>query len=469
MPKEPPPWTLESLVDFEQEIAMSPATPLAVRTAVISATRGLEGAAARRVGLRVWLAQVRTTSAGKKFSNALSTVGLILVLVTFLVGISAVLGLLDHERGGINVVLFLAILIGGQWGVLLLAMLAWLMRGRASEGFSGVQLLVGKLARRFAGDRDDAWWQNLMEGGGSPRAAVLWRIARLVQAAGIFFNIGILTGLTGLVLVKHIGFFWETTTELAMHSILETAVKFLSAPWVLWWPGAVPNLSVIEASRWLPSRASGLAPGPSAWWEFLLMATVVWGLLPRAILWLLAWHAGRGSLAALDFQGRSHRALWRALVGADRIETNEKPLDGVLVLDVGGSGLTVNALRPFLLRRLRVHPAAWHSVAVLDSGAEQEAALALGKAPAGVVLLAEGWALSPSRMIALHAKIRASAGLQTPIKFLIANVDEARQPASPNAQEQREWERFVDSLRDPAAEIFIFEKVLSSPELSTRE
>ncbi|MEO8616686.1 MAG: DUF2868 domain-containing protein [Luteolibacter sp.] len=458
MPKPPPPWTLESLVDFEQEIATSTGTPTAVRTAVISATRGLEGAAARRVGLRVWLAQVRTTATGRKFSNALSMVGLVLVLVTFLAGISAVLGLLDRDRGGINVVLFLAILIGGQWLVLLLAMLAWLMRGRAAEGFSGVQSLVGKLARRLAGDRDDAWWQNLMEGGGSPRAAVLWRIARLVQAAGIFFNIGILTGLAGLVLVKHIGFFWETTTELAMHSILETAVIFLSAPWGLWWPGAVPDLSVIEATRWIPSRLPGMAPGPSAWWEFLLMATVVWGLLPRAILWLLAWHAGRRSLAALDFQGRSHRALWRALVGTDRNETDEKPLDGVLVLDVGGSGLTADGLRPFLLRRLRVHPAAWHSVAVLDSGAEDEAALALGNAPAGVVLLAEGWALSPSRMIALHAKIRASAGPQTPIKFLIANVDGERHPAPPTTQEQYEWERFVDSLRDPAAEIFIFEK-----------
>ena len=458
MPKLPPPWTLESLVDFEQEIATSTATPATVRTAVISATRGLEGAAARRVGLRVWLAQVGKNAAGRKFSNALSIVGLVLVLVTFFAGISSVLGLLDHERGGINLVLFLAILIGGQWLILLVAMLAWLMRGRAAEGFSGVQTLVGKLARRFAGDRDDAWWQNLMEGGGSPRAALLWRTARLVQAAGIFFNIGILTGLVGLVLVKHVGFFWETTTELAMHSILEASVKFLSAPWGLWWPGAVPGRAVIETSRWFPSRDSGLAPGPSAWWEFLLMATAVWGLLPRAILWLLAWHAGRRSLAALDFQGRSHRALWRALVGTDRIETDEKPLDGVLVLDVGGNGLTAVELRPFLLRRLRVHPAAWHSVAVLDSGAEEEAALALGNAPAGVVLLAEGWSLSPSRMIALHAKIRASAGLHTPIKFLIANVDGERKPTPPNAQEQREWERFVDSLRDPAAEVFFFEE-----------
>ena len=455
MPEEPPPWTLESLVDFEQEIATSTGNPPAVRSAVIAATRGLEGAAARRVGLRVWLSEVRKTSAGRKFSGALSMVGGCLALAAFLAGISAVLGLLDRERGGVNVVLFLAILIGGQWLVLVLALFAWLMRRRAAEGFSGVQALVGKLARRFSGDRDDAWWGNLMDGGGPPRAAVLWRIARLAQAAGIFFNIGILTGLAGLVLVKHVGFFWETTTEVAMFSLLEKLSHFLSLPWSAWWPEAVPTADDINASCWLPGHE--LPPGPAAWWQFLLMATFVWGLLPRAILWLLAWNAGRQALTKLDFQGRRHRALWRELTGADRIETDEKLLDGVLVLDVGGSGLTADMLRPFLLRRLRVHPAAWHSIAVLDDGAEKEASLALAKAPAGVVLLAEGWSLSPPRMFALHAKIRSSAGADVPVKFLVANVDGERRPMPPTAEERREWERFVDSLRDPAAEVFVFE------------
>lgn len=456
MTKDATPWTLENLVDFEQALAASPDTPPAVRAAVVAATRGLEGAAARRVGLRVWLAETGKFSAGRKFGTALSTVAAGLALVTFLAGISAALGMLDRDRGGIHVALFLAVLIGGQWLVLMLAAVAWLLRRRAAEGFSAVQAVAGQLARRLAGNRDDAWWHHLMDGGGAPRAAVLWRLARMAQAAGVFFNLGILCGLAGLVLVKHVGFFWETTTELAMHSILETAVKFLSAPWSGGWPAAVPDARMIDASRWLPGRSGGLAPGPSAWWEFLLMTTLVWGLLPRALLWLLAWHAGRQALGQLDFQGRKHRALWREITGCERMETDEKPLDGVLVLDVGGSGLTESALRPFLLRRLRVHPAAWQSVAVLDAGAEHEAARSLAEAPAGVVLLAEGWSLSPARMLSLHAKIRSSAGPEVPVKFLVANVGPDHQPAAATAEECREWTRFVDSLRDPAAEVFFF-------------
>ena len=72
---------------------------------------------------------------------------------------------------------------------------------------------VPEIARYLAGHRDDSWWHRLMDGGGAARAAVLWRLARMAQAAGVFFNLGILCALSGLVLVKHIGFFWETTTH----------------------------------------------------------------------------------------------------------------------------------------------------------------------------------------------------------------------------------------------------------------
>lgn len=455
MAKDARRWTLEDLIDFESEIAAATRTPPEVRDAVVSASRGLDGASARRAGLRIWLDGVRSSSDGRKFISALALVGSGLALTMFLAGISGVLGMVDREKAGVHVTLFLTILIGGQWLVLILASGAWLMRRRAADGFSAVQSLTARLARRLACGRDAPWWGMMMDAGGAARAAMLWRIARIAQAAGISFNLGVLAGLGGLVLVRHVGFFWETTTELAMHSLLEKAARFLSAPWAAWWPGAVPDAAVIDASRWLPDHP--LPPGPAAWWSFLLMATVFWGLLPRLLLWLVAWNAGRKALAALDFQSRCHRALWRDLTGAGRAETADKPLDGVLVLDVGGSGLTEDGLRPFLLRRLRVHASAWHSVAVLDPGKEGEASRALAKAPAGVVLLAEGWALSPARMSALHARVRSGAGRETPVKFLVANAGSDHTPVSPSSEERREWERFVDSLRDPEAEVFFYE------------
>jgi hypothetical protein len=450
-------WDLESLIDLEQAAASIQETPPAVRRMVTEAVRGREGAAARRQGLWIWLDEVRQVRAGRRFSTALSLVTLGLSAVAFLGGISAMLGLLDRTKGGVNVTLFLAIVIGGQWLLLVVATVAWLCRQRATEGFSLLQSLAGRLVLKLSGASQDGWWDRLMDGGEAPRAAGLWRLARMAQTAGIFFNLGILSGLTGLVLLKHVGFFWETTTELAMRSGLHAVVQWLALPWSAVWPSAVPGRDVIESTRWLPGNADQLAPGPAAWWQFLLMTTLVWGMLPRVVLWLVAWQAGRLALGRLDFQARHHRALWREITHSPRTLAEDPPLDGVLVLDVGGSGWSEAALRPFLLQHLRVNPAAWRSVAVLDPGKEAEAARDLAKAPAGVVLLAEAWSLSPARMISLHSKIREQAGDEVPIKFLTANLGAGGRPAPVSPEEQAVWTSFVDSLRDPRAEVFFFQ------------
>jgi hypothetical protein len=464
MPPLTEPWKLEDLIDFETELVRSAGVTEATRREAMAAAEGQSGTAARRVGLRVWLEHMRQASgphhgsAGRRFIGALAWVTFVLCGGLWLSGITAVLGLVDWARGGMNVALALAILLGAQWLLLFIALGGWLVRLRGGGGLSVVQATVAKLVRRVAGAHDAPWWHSLAESRGT-RDALWWQLARLAQSGGMAFNGGVLCGLAGLVLVKHVGFFWETTTDGAMRAGLESTVNLLATPWAAWWPAAVPNSDVIEASRWLPGDSPAAVSGPAAWWLFLLMAVFVWGLLPRAILWVGCWWAGQRTLANLDFQSRAQRALWREISGPNRVDVDEKPLDGVLVLDVGGTGLTKELMRPFLLRRLRVHPAGWQSVAVLDAGAELLAAQALAQAPAGVVLLAEGWALSPPRMSALHANIRKVAGSEIAVKFLVANVGSDLQPLPPTAEERCEWERFVDGLRDPAAEVFCFENL----------
>lgn len=447
-------WTLEDLIDFTVEIDASPRVTPESREAVSEAVRNLDGVAAKREGLRAWLELVRGESTGTRFLSALSMAGAVLCVLMFLAGISGVLGMLDHARNGVNVTLFIVILLGGQWLVLLAALVAAMARRRSMEGFSLVQSAVAKVIRRFAGEGKTPWWSRLMGEGGAARGAVLWRVARVVQAGGICFNLGLLAGLGGLVMFRHVGFFWETTTEWSMHDLLCRLTRLMALPWSSWWPEALPDPDDIKATRWFPGRE--LSPGPAVWWSFLLLALFFWGLLPRLLLWLLAWRSGGRALAALDFQSRPARALWRDLTTNSRADSDDKPLDGVLVLDVGGCGLTEESLRPFLLRGLRVHPSSWHQVAVLDEGSERGVSEALGKAPAGVVLLAEGWALSPPRMKALHERIRARAGRETPMQYLVANVGAGNTPVPPSREELREWERFVDALADPHAEVHAY-------------
>lgn len=449
-------WTLENLIDFEQALAADSGASPVTKAAVARAAAGKTGAEARRDGLRMWLAlSKREPSAGRKFSRVVFSLGGLLALSGCFVGAGLVPSLVHRELGGINVVIFLAAVIGVQWLVLVVAAITWIFRRNAAGGWTGVQSLIGGIIRRFTGETEDGWWTRLADGGKEQRAALLWRLASLAQGFGIGFNVGVLLALAAFVLTRNLGFYWETTTDQAMRGTLGEIVRILSLPWASFWPDAVPDAATLDATRLSSQRTGRLEPGPGSWWLFLLAATFVWGLLPRLFLWAQARHASKRALAKLDFQARHHRALWRELTGVERIETDEKPLDGVLVLDVGGSGLKPDSLRPFLLQKLRVHPAAWHPVAVLDPGAEQDAAKALALAPAGVVLLAEGWALSPPRMKTLHAQIRAVAGAEVPVKFLVVN-EAGDVPVAPSADEKVQWEKFVDSLRDPNAEVFCY-------------
>lgn len=454
-------WTLADLVDFETELMRGREIVDGERGEVAAAARGFQGAAARRSGMRVWLEARRAAAdpvdfPGRRVAGALDLTGVLVFAVMAIAGVSGVLAMVDRARGGIHVALFLAVLLGGQWLVLLAGMAGWALRHRAGGALGVVHGLLGSMAWRIGGARHRGWWRQLVDGAASGRAALVWRLARLAQAGGIAFNCGVLAGLGGMVLVRNCGFFWETTTSGSMRTVLERTVEWLAVPWGTWWPHAVPDHAVIEAARWLPDASGPLAPGPEEWWLFLLMATAVWGLLPRLLLWLACRTGERRALARLDFQGRAHRVLWRDLTANPRVDLDEKPMDGVLVLDVGGSGISPDALRPFLLRRLRVNPAAWESVAVLDPGAELLAARALAQAPAGVVLVVEGWALSPPRMIALHRQVRAAAGPDRDIKFVVVACGPDGQPATPAPEEILEWEKFVDAIRDPRAEITSF-------------
>jgi hypothetical protein len=159
----------------------------------------------------------------------------------------------------------------------------------------------------------------------------------------------------------------------------------------------------------------------------------------------------------LDFQSKRHRELWREIMGTRRADVSEAPLDGVLVVDVGGTGLKENDLRGFLLRRMRVNPGEWFEVGVWDGKGEAAVAESIRKAPAGVVLLAEGWALSPPRMTALCRQIRSLAKAGTPIYFLVVNVGSDGKLTVVKQEEKAVWKDFADGLADAALEVFFHE------------
>src|SRR5690606_3472345 len=74
------PWTLERLIDLEEQLAADATVTLRDREAVAAAIQGHRGAAARRIGFAVWFENHSRESrgAGGRFCGALTLVSAIL-------------------------------------------------------------------------------------------------------------------------------------------------------------------------------------------------------------------------------------------------------------------------------------------------------------------------------------------------------------------------------------------------------
>jgi hypothetical protein len=272
------------------------------------------------------------------------------------------------------------------------------------------------------------------------------------------FSVGLMAGLLGCIWFMEVGFFWESTTPGWMAVRLHDVSAYVGLPWEWLFPEWVPGITEIWLTQFEGGQGSAWRMESAAtWYPFLFAAIFVWGMMPRLALWVYAIFRERKALGALDFQAKRHRELWRDLMGTRRADVSEAPLDGVLVLDVGGTGLKEADLRGFLLRRLRVNPGEWYEVGVLDEKGEEAAKKSIRNAPAGVVLLAEGWALLPPRMTALYRQVRSLAEAGTPIYFLVVNVGNDGKLAVVKEEEKTIWRDFADGLADASVEVFFHE------------
>jgi hypothetical protein len=371
---------------------------------------------------------------------------MLLAGVAAIAGAGAVWGSLDRESSGVNVIWMLSATLVLPWLLLGGGALAWLFRG-CVPGIGLVGGLLEKVSLRFAGEELRAGLDRIRRSGELARV-LAWHLAARTQLIAAAFHAGAFGGLGAMVLFKQVGFFWETTTETAMREFLEQAVAVLSAPWAGFLGRAVPDVAGSQiGSAWMEQGGG--------WWSFSLMAFVVWGVLPRLLLAAWAGWQKRRSLARLTFQAPHHRKLWRELNAVRRGEEPKGPVDGALVITVGGAEPDHEALRPFLLRRLRMNPTAWESLGVLDEAREDAAREALAKAPAGIVLFAEGWSLAPRQMERALAEVAARAGERRRVLLVGDPVEGGIEAVTDD--ERAQWERFVDERGAEELELIFYE------------
>jgi hypothetical protein len=137
----------------------------------------------------------------------------------------------------------------------------------------------------------------------------------LTQLLAMGFNLGLLAATLFKVVTSDIAFGWQSTIQLsptAVHSL----ARAIAAPWswALEGDAAFPSLAQIEGSRIILKEGIYHLSTPDlvSWWPFLCLAVLVYGLLPRLLLFLGAIAVQRRFLGSLDFrQGACEQLLMR--------------------------------------------------------------------------------------------------------------------------------------------------------------
>jgi len=131
------------------------------------------------------------------------------------------------------------------------------------------------------------------------------------------------------------------------------------------------------------------------------------------------------------------------------------PNDGVVLIDVGGTSVETEEVRPFLLQKLRVNPTQRYTAGVLSDDQKDEALSDLRTAKRGVVMLVESWSLSPKQLQPLHQKIRTAIG-EREIFYLVVGLPSGGKTQAPAPAEFEQWQHFVVELNDPETEVIAY-------------
>ena len=133
-----------------------------------------------------------------------------------------------------------------------------------------------------------AWRDTLTSRSGLYTQAIRWHLGAIIQWFGIAFNAAAILTFFVLIVFSDRAFGWQTTIEFASDTRVYQLCRTLALPWS-WLLGeglGFPNPQQIVDSRIIlhQSITDLSAEALHAWWPFLMLATVVYGLLPRVLL-----------------------------------------------------------------------------------------------------------------------------------------------------------------------------------------
>lgn len=246
---------------------------------------------------------VQAPLAGATFDRARRAGGYILLAFGMLLGSAVAAAALRYDGSApVNLITVIAALVVIPGVMLMLTLmllpgrirgLGWLQDVLAT--FSPGQWLSAWLNRRFA--QSDLGWQGRLSMAAELSAVAAadyrrigkWQLVLYSQLLAVGFFVAALATLMLLVTFSDLAFGWSTTLDVAVERVIGW-VQALSRPWAALLPGAAPDAQLIAQSQFY--RAADLDTAQVTalgdWWPFLALVIAVYGLLPRAVLLLIA-------------------------------------------------------------------------------------------------------------------------------------------------------------------------------------
>ncbi|MCP4092758.1 MAG: DUF2868 domain-containing protein [Planctomycetes bacterium] len=279
-----------------------------------------------------------------------------------------------------------------------------------------------------------------------------WIWLGLTQRFAVFFNIGALLVFVGMLLFSELQFGWATTFASVEPVHMEALVNVLATPWGWAFPESwVPATRVIEATQWNPLEGSFRVPSADgrAWWPFVMMNLLVWGLIPRLLL--MQWSAnGRAKqLRGLDWNHRRLQDLFDVMLPV--------PVRVAAGFDSAADGSVSYAANASISKGSDLTMVAWgdwNSSLTLAAGgrdlqSDQDvvAQLAERKVPT-VQLVVEAGEAPDKRFTSFVRSLRDALGSGCLIQVCPIQLSAANQWQAPSERDQLIWKRTLAQLRD---------------------
>lgn len=216
----------------------------------------------------------------------------------------------------VNVFPFIAI-----YGILQIILLIWYFGKALSARY--LQVIVGNSLFALVKSgliklTHDGLRQRLLDVHKKLLALHAWKV---FQVFGLAFHLASLATLLLMISFNDYTFAWRTTLRIDALAFFDL-VSALSLPFAWMDSGLSPSLELIQASQFDRYKKDFLgAPGQGlasvGWWPFLASLILLYGVLPRLLIWIQLKTSIRSYLRLWAFDDQSSEALWRRLQSFD--------------------------------------------------------------------------------------------------------------------------------------------------------